>query len=236
MHHATRYLCVLLVLPSCGPDDTSGDVPGGASTDVQASSETQLSVESLVANGAELVRAKRFSAAIIPLSGAFDREPGTERLGERLAECLIESERYEDALDVLARARSVVADSASQDRADSRDRAKLEFLAARALRHLARYPESEVAARRSLDALPRHPASRSLLGQVLALQSKHDEAVVEFRASLSMLEEAGVSSGRDQLHYLLSRSFRALGRQDEAARHLRDFRAIRDRRPEPGAR
>lgn len=229
---ATCYLCLILVAPSCGPGD-GGD---GLTGDVSTSSETQRSVESLVEQGLGLIQAKRYSRAIDPLSLAFDREPGAERLGERLAECLIESERYEEALGVLARASSVVADSASGERAGSRDRAKLEFLAARAFRELARYPESEAAARRSLDALPRNPASRSLLGQVLALRSKHEDAVVELRAALSMLEAAGVSSGRDQLHYLLARSLRALGREEEAARHLRDFRAIRERGPDADGR
>jgi len=182
-----------------------------------------------MARGLELLRSRRYTAAIDPLARAFERQPGAERLGERLAECLIEAERYEDALDVLARVRTLPADPASSERASPRDRAKLEFLAARSLRRLARYGESEAAARRSLEALPGSLASRSLLGQVLALDSRHEEAVAELERALSMLEASGVPGGRGQLHYLLARSLRALGRHEQAARHLREFRADREK-------
>ena len=44
-----------------------------------------------------------------------------------------------------------------------------------------------------------------------------------------MLAASGVPGGRGQLHYLLARSLRALGRHEQAARHLREFRADREK-------
>jgi tetratricopeptide (TPR) repeat protein len=217
---ATRQLLSLAAIaclaPSCGPSDTP---PGeAAAPPLPAGSEPESPARADLARGLELFAARQYRAAVEPLHRAFALDPNAAPLAERLAECLIECERHEEALEVLRRAPAA---------ASTRERAKLAFLEGRAAKELGRLGDAERALRRSLELLPGNPASCALLGSVLALARKHAEAVGELREALAALERAGVADGRGQVHYQLAQSLRALGREDEAAAHAEAHRALR---------
>jgi len=175
--------------------------------------------------GFALWEERRYAAAAIPLAAAFARQPELPLAGERLAECQIECERFEEAAAVARRALAISLARTNDapdgvGAAERRSRAKLAFLVALASKHLGRFADCEAAARVSLDAAPGSIASRTLLAGALRAQSKHEEAVAELRRALAMLERAELRAGRAQIHYQLAQSLFALGRSAEASSHL----------------
>ncbi len=165
------------------------------------------------------------------LSRAFRLDPSLEEAGLLLAQLQVDEERFEEGLETIARLEEARSKRPPAE-AERRDVAKAKYLKGRALKELGRYEEAEKALRESVDLYPYNASSRAVLASVLALRGRHVEAIEQLKEAAKGLEAAGMLSGRDQLHYQIAQSYKALGRAEEAAEHLRIHKDLQEKTAE----
>lgn len=183
-----------------------------------------------LAEGRRLLEEKGPGAAIEALSRAFELDPSLEEAGLLLAELQAGEERFQDVLQTTSRLEEARSKRPAAE--GDRDWAKVKYLKGRALKELGRYEEAENALRESVRLYPYNASSRSMLASVLALREKHEEAIEHLKEAAKGLEAAGMLSGRDQIHYQIAQSYKALGRAEEAAEHLRIHKDLQEKTAE----
>jgi tetratricopeptide (TPR) repeat protein len=213
----------VLILGAAG----CGTRPDGAAA--PASAERRQQAAAAVAEGQKIKEEKGLAAAAEIFSRALELDPGSDQAGILLAECQVETERYQDALGTLTRIEGLLPpDPSRAGREKIMAVAKATYLKGRALKELGRFDEAEAALRRSVAVNPNNAASRFLLAGALAALGRHEEAVGNFREALTGMEAAGFLNGREQLHFQLANSLKALGRNEEAALHLRLYKQLQE--------
>lgn len=193
--------------------------------------------QKLLAEGQKLMAQKRYAEALDPLGRAFAADGSLVAAGLALAEVQVQEERFSEALGTCARLDRALGspENAGADPDSLKRRAKASFLAARAHRELGQLSEAEKRALESLRALPRNPASRSLLGAILARQGRNAEAIPHLEEALETFSTVGARHGEEQVRYQLGQCFLALGKRDAAEQHLqrhRELKAESDRKGE----